>query len=269
MLYCASPSLSAAYSVPHSFDFSVRKSLRLRDRFFHRIHSGRRSAPVASVKIGVEEIADLVQNKVLISATLACTIGQLSKPFTSALSGNGIDFGAAIRSGGMPSSHSAGVMAATTCLGLERGFSDPIFGMSAVFATFVMYDAQGVRREVGKHAKNLNKITKHNRERSILLQEKQSPIDCRPSVSLSTRSLGSLSSPEQADGYELEQEVLPRSGRGKSSNPPPAVIVGDGSSEKTEIYYSPLEESVGHTEVQVIAGALLGFLVSLAVEAII
>lgn len=24
----------------------------------------------------------------------------------------------------------------------RRGFSDPIFGMSAVFATFVMYDAQ-------------------------------------------------------------------------------------------------------------------------------
>lgn len=64
MLYCASPSLSAAHLVPHSHDFSVRKSVRLRDRFSHRIHSGRRPAALASVKIGVEEIADLVQNKV-------------------------------------------------------------------------------------------------------------------------------------------------------------------------------------------------------------
>lgn len=122
---------------------------------------------------------------------------------------------------------------------------------------------------MGKHAKNLNKITKHNRERSTLLLEKQSPSEYRSPVSVNTRSLGSLSSPEQADAYELEQEPLPTSGPGRSSNPPTAVIGGDGSSEKTEIYYSPLEESVGHTEVQVIAGALLGFLVSLAVEVMI
>lgn len=41
------------------------------------------------------------------AAAVAGTIGQLAKPLTSAIGGKGIDLRAAVRSGGMPSTHSS------------------------------------------------------------------------------------------------------------------------------------------------------------------
>ncbi|RZR97758.1 hypothetical protein BHM03_00026997 [Ensete ventricosum] len=102
-----------------------------------------RAAITSSLRLGVEDLAELAHNKVLVSAAISGAVGQLSKPLTSAIrTGKGIDLWAAVSAGGMPSTHSAAVAAAATSLGLERGFSDSIFGMSVVFAFLVMYDAQ-------------------------------------------------------------------------------------------------------------------------------
>ena len=60
--------------------------------------------------------------------------------------------------GGMPSSHSAVVVALCTMIGKSYGINSAIFGLSVVFAFVVMYDAAGVRRAAGKQAKLLNKI---------------------------------------------------------------------------------------------------------------
>ena len=60
--------------------------------------------------------------------------------------------------GGMPSSHSAVVVALCTMIGKNYGTNSAIFGLSIVFAFVVMYDAAGVRRAAGKQAKLLNKI---------------------------------------------------------------------------------------------------------------
>lgn len=60
--------------------------------------------------------------------------------------------------GGMPSSHSAVVCSLAVLVGKAEGFSSPIFGLAAIFALVVMYDAAGVRRAAGKQAKLLNKI---------------------------------------------------------------------------------------------------------------
>lgn len=60
--------------------------------------------------------------------------------------------------GGMPSSHSAGVMGLSTAVGLIRGFSSIEFAISLGYACIVMYDAAGVRRAAGKQAACLNKI---------------------------------------------------------------------------------------------------------------
>jgi hypothetical protein len=68
-------------------------------------------AAAASLHLGPGEIAELARNKVLIAATVASAIGQLSKPFTSGkkwgAGGAGFDAKTAFRSGGMPSTHSA------------------------------------------------------------------------------------------------------------------------------------------------------------------
>ena len=60
--------------------------------------------------------------------------------------------------GGMPSSHSAVVVALCTMIGKEFGVNSAIFALSIVYAFVVMYDAAGVRRAAGKQAKLLNKI---------------------------------------------------------------------------------------------------------------
>ena len=61
-------------------------------------------------------------------------------------------------SGGMPSSHSAVVTGLASMIGKSQGIDSPIFALSVVFAFVVMYDAAGVRREVGKQAKIINEI---------------------------------------------------------------------------------------------------------------
>lgn len=60
--------------------------------------------------------------------------------------------------GGMPSSHSATVMALSTSVGLVAGWSSPIFAVAACFTFITMYDAAGLRRAAGLQAQALNEI---------------------------------------------------------------------------------------------------------------
>ena len=60
--------------------------------------------------------------------------------------------------GGMPSSHSAGVMALSTAAGLLEGFDSTVFAVSLGFALIIMYDAAGLRRAAGKTAACLNRM---------------------------------------------------------------------------------------------------------------
>ncbi|HIU51055.1 MAG TPA: divergent PAP2 family protein [Candidatus Merdicola faecigallinarum] len=69
-----------------------------------------------------------------------------------------LNFKRIMGAGGMPSSHSAIVMALSVLIGKGEGFNSPIFALSLVFAFIVMYDAAGVRRAAGKQASLLNKL---------------------------------------------------------------------------------------------------------------
>ncbi len=60
--------------------------------------------------------------------------------------------------GGMPSAHSAFVCAAFLATAKSEGVSSPLFALSFILASVVMYDAMGVRHETGKQAKILNKL---------------------------------------------------------------------------------------------------------------
>ncbi len=74
--------------------------------------------------------------------------------------------------GGMPSSHSAVVVALATMIGRSQGVTTPIFALSVIFALVVMYDACGVRRETGKQAHILNEIIKSPGLKSVEVSEK-------------------------------------------------------------------------------------------------
>jgi len=53
-------------------------------------------------------------------------------------------------SGGMPSAHSASVVALLVVIGFKDGFGSAIFGLALLFAAVVMYDAVMVRRSSGE-----------------------------------------------------------------------------------------------------------------------
>lgn len=53
-------------------------------------------------------------------------------------------------SGNMPSAHSATVMSLVVVIGLSEGVDSAIFGLAALFAAIVMYDAVMVRRSSGE-----------------------------------------------------------------------------------------------------------------------
>ena len=63
-----------------------------------------------------------------------------------------------VGTGGMPSSHAAGVAALTTSIGVTYGFDSAIFAIAIIFTSIVIYDAQGVRLSAGKQAEILNKM---------------------------------------------------------------------------------------------------------------
>jgi len=63
-----------------------------------------------------------------------------------------------VRSGGMPSSHSAMVTSLVSAVGHRSGTNSDVFALSVIFAVIVMYDATGVRQAAGKQAKVLNQI---------------------------------------------------------------------------------------------------------------
>ena len=58
--------------------------------------------------------------------------------------------------GGMPSNHSAIVSSTATLIALREGMNDPSFGVAMTLAFIVILDASSLRRQVGKHAKNIN-----------------------------------------------------------------------------------------------------------------
>ena len=63
-----------------------------------------------------------------------------------------------LETGGMPSSHSAAVVALAISLGIREGWGSPYFALAAVFGGIVMYDATGIRRAAGMQAQLINDL---------------------------------------------------------------------------------------------------------------
>jgi len=66
-------------------------------------------------------------------------------------------------SGGMPSGHSATVVAMATIIGLKDGFGTSLFGLAVLFAVITMYDAVKVRRSSGEQGLAIHGLIKENK----------------------------------------------------------------------------------------------------------
>ena len=105
-------------------------------------------------------IKDLFGNYVLISAVFGWLLAQLLKIPTHVISTRKFNIKMMFSNGGMPSSHSATVLALTTACIIQEGVGTPYFAIAAVLSMIVMNDAFGVRYETGEQAKIINRITK-------------------------------------------------------------------------------------------------------------
>jgi uncharacterized protein len=101
---------------------------------------------------------ELLQNHVLIAIVAAWWITQVSKPFIYFISDREWEWGLWFSAGGMPSTHSAIVVAATIAIGMQMGFSSPVFALGIAICMIVLYDATGIRRQAGEHARVINII---------------------------------------------------------------------------------------------------------------
>src|SRR5882724_8814477 len=63
-----------------------------------------------------------------------------------------------VQAGGMPSSHSAIMIAILTVIGARQGFGSAVFGLGVAITAIVIYDAVNVRRSVGEQGDVLRKV---------------------------------------------------------------------------------------------------------------
>ena len=100
----------------------------------------------------------LLANDALSACVVAWLIAQLSKPLIYYVHTRRVDLRYLAAAGGMPSSHSAVVVALATRVGIDTGLESIPFALATIFAVVVMYDAAGVRRAVSLQARILNRM---------------------------------------------------------------------------------------------------------------
>ncbi len=94
----------------------------------------------------------------LLPPFLAWGIAQVSKVVYTSIRQRRLNLRVLAETGGMPSSHAAIVMGLTTAVGRVDGVRSDTFAIALIFSFVVMYDAQGVRRAVGRQAAVLNRL---------------------------------------------------------------------------------------------------------------
>jgi acid phosphatase family membrane protein YuiD len=104
------------------------------------------------------DIAAIFANRVLIAGLTAWSLAQIVKVPLNYLVTRSWDWALLLRSGGMPSSHSALLAGVTHAIGLYEGFGTPLFALGVAISMIVIYDATGIRRQAGKHAEIINKM---------------------------------------------------------------------------------------------------------------
>ena len=106
---------------------------------------------------------EIISNKELVIPASAWAVAQLLKVLVVLAREKRLDWWFLVRSGGMPSSHTALVCALATAIAMTQGFNSVTFAITAILAIVVMYDAAGVRQAVGRQSKILNRMVKEFR----------------------------------------------------------------------------------------------------------
>lgn len=102
-----------------------------------------------------------LQNRSIWVAVMAWAIAQVLKLILTYFTHRRVDLTRLYGAGGMPSSHTALVLALSVSVGKQMGFDSVAFAICLVLSFIVMYDAAGVRRAAGKQAAAINVLFNH------------------------------------------------------------------------------------------------------------
>lgn len=97
-------------------------------------------------------------NRGIVTALSAIGLAQGLKILTHKRLTGKWDLKQAFTTGGMPSSHSAGVAALASYVAANKGTRHTETALAVVFGVIVMYDAQGIRRHTGEIAQLVNDL---------------------------------------------------------------------------------------------------------------
>lgn len=192
----------------------------------------------------------LFDNAGLLSAIAGVFVAQVLKPFTHYVASGKFRPSLALASGGFPSSHSALVTGLATGVGAQYGLADGAFACCVVVALVVMYDAMGVRRQAGFHASAINTLVAGvygTRESS--------------SAAGSRDNLANLDDRAAVGRRDVE------SGDGPVGESLTDTLFDEGfDAFVRRLQDKPLREHIGHTPVQVVAGAVTGVVIGLSIS---
>ncbi|MFA5085706.1 MAG: divergent PAP2 family protein [Candidatus Omnitrophota bacterium] len=104
------------------------------------------------------DLVEFSRNYIFGTTVAAWIIAQSIKVLLGVLRERRFNFRWFVGTGGMPSSHAAGVSALSTSIGVAYGFDSALFAVTLVFTLIVLFDSQGVRFSTGKMAGVLNKM---------------------------------------------------------------------------------------------------------------
>jgi uncharacterized protein len=106
----------------------------------------------------LNDISQILENRILLVAVAACLIAQVLKLIIDLIQNGKFSVKVLTTTGGMPSAHSALVTALAAGVGESLGWKSAEFAIATIFAIVVMYDAAGVRQAAGKQARILNQM---------------------------------------------------------------------------------------------------------------
>jgi uncharacterized protein len=106
----------------------------------------------------INNISQILENRILLVAVAACLIAQVLKLIIDLIQNGKVSAKVLTTTGGMPSAHSALVTALAASVGDDLGWKSTEFAIATIFAIVVMYDAAGVRQAAGKQARILNQM---------------------------------------------------------------------------------------------------------------
>lgn len=102
--------------------------------------------------------SDLIGNYIFICAIIGWFAAQFIKCITYLVKNRRLTWRVITASGGMPSSHSSTACAMVAAVVKQDGVGSTAFAIAFVLAFIVMYDAAGIRRAAGEHAKVINRM---------------------------------------------------------------------------------------------------------------